>query len=303
MRTRILFVMVIFSFVVGCAPSVVRYKMEEPVVQREVNIRGLESNDKIIEISDAYRGQYDQEGKFWIVINRKPDFFIGKIDLNSGNVTNLKVLDNYDFDYTIYWDKLDETKMGGGEKVGRACLSGCCMGVPVKTDEYGFDAEKIFWGDKDHRFQISWQWAQTSRSHSYVTYHTYEGKVAQKFLKGDNIVTINTNNSYGYFYNLVRGNIRKWRLYPVGEDTYIGAQPSLPLEEIAEVVFLAYDLKTSSSYGADMDFIGPRYYVDTGVNRDGNLVSIITGSPGNYVIRQFPAKDFIKAIKLFKAVQ
>jgi len=303
-KTKILFVIVVLFFMIGCAPSIVRFKMEEPIVQREVRVRGLESNDKIVEISDAYKGQYDQEGNFWVVISRKSNFFIGEIDFNSGNVTNLKVLDNYDSGYTIYWDKLNETKMGEGEKLGRSCLTGCCMGVPIKTDEYGFDAEKSFWGDKNHRIQISWQWAQISRSHQYGTEYRRHGKISQKFLKGDNVASINENNSFGYFSNYdVRGNIKKFRFYPAGDDIYIGAQPSPPLEEIIKVDFFAYDLKTSSSYGADMDFLEPNYYVDTGVNRDGNLVSIITGSPGNYLIRQFSAKDFIKAIKLFKASQ
>jgi hypothetical protein len=281
----------------GCAPNIVRYKMDEPQNKQVFKISGLSLKDEVVEIFDTYSDQVTDETNLWICTKQLQKYSVGKLNVLTGEITDLTPITNYDRQKTFYWTMLNEQGMGAGAQVGNALMA---MTIGQSTDKYGFSAEKVFWGDPDHKVMIDYQYKQkTSSGYSYST-TTTQSAATQKFIKGEEIYSIGSSAGYSDTYALRM--VKKARYYPVSENTYVGFQPnSQKMNTIADM--FVYDISKASSIGADMDFGKPNYYIDAAVTKDGKKTIIVTGMKGAYSIIVFNTSDVVRAVKLMKAIQ
>ncbi len=297
-------VLLAFMLLSGCGASKgVVYEMTEPTPE-PVGIKGLSSDDQIVEMVDYANGKAAERNQLLVVVKRDREYHLGSLDFTSGTVSNLTPLQQYDPQHPLYWQKLEEEELSGLGKCWGTCMSATAIGGT--TEKYGFYAEKEFWGDKDHKVTISYQFKKEEETRSgwytSTTYTTTQAKATEKFIMGDKVEEANQVSGYwGNFRS--NGNVRKARYYPVGsEDYYFGAQPDLP-EQSEFVRFFVYYPNNNNMSGAQADYRSSKPYVDAGVIRSGALVGIIVGKPGEYMLKRFSAPDFAKAIKLHRAVQ
>ncbi|RMF54404.1 MAG: hypothetical protein D6748_16460 [Calditrichaeota bacterium] len=281
--------------VYGCSSSLIRYVITEPPVEAEIDIKGLEPKDKIIEVSDVYNGSYCAGDTFWVVVKRKKKYLLGKIDIRSGNVNHLVPMEAYDPRHPIYWTTLEENQMGFMGKVKGSFLAR--MTGNGTTDKYGFEAEKVFWGEQNHLVSITYQWKKNEDKMIDIAYENSAS--TQRFLIGNDVIDMLASHGYNWAF-FRTGNVRKCRFYPAGDNTYLGIEPNT-LEDTYVVTFVVFDTQLKESWGADLDFRVP--YVDGAVTRDEQLVGIVVGKPGSYSIKQYPVQSFVRNVKLHKAIQ
>lgn len=304
MKYVLIFVAVFTSLLfLGCSPNIVRYVADEPKY-KDINIEEINSDEEIVEISEAYKKEIDKKGLYWVVILKDDEHFLNKIDLMTGKITRLNQKIEYDPDQPIYWDMFTEDKMD----VGESCIGGCLAATPIggTTSKYGFNAEKMFWGDPDHKVNISYAYSESRSSTSSTIYTTTSQGSTQKFIKNDKIVDINVFNGYVGAFSL--GVANKIRYFPVDKNNYIGVQPN-SRSDINTITCLAYVVDYSNesanqkSFGADFTLPVPYYYIDAGVTKDGNTLSMVLLSGKKYILRKYPCKEFTKNIKLLRTVQ
>ena len=290
----------------ACGAGGIRYVLMPPEV-KEIRITGLTPGDTIIEVFDNYKGKNAELGNLWIQVKRGSSYLLGKINFNSGVVSNLEP--NYgDSARYFYWTNLQESIMDEGSRMLGCCLSMTAFGGT--TEKYGFEAEKIFWGDREESVKISFQYKRQEATYSYGGFitpaYSYTdtkefGGAIQSFIKGEKIYGISRVTGYAHNFN-VDGNVLKARFYPVNETNYVGIQPA-SLKKCSSVVLFHYDTEQLASYGAVMDFPSGIYYVDAGLPLDSDSFGIIDQSGDDYFLLLYKVDQLTRAIQLLKVMQ
>lgn len=277
----------------SCGPTT--YVMKEPEF-KDVVITGLSKGTNIIEVSDIYDNQLSKNNSYWIVVRSEKKYQIGKIDMVSGAVTDLKPLDVYSNDKPLYWTNLNENKMSTGAKLLGACMSSTAIGGT--KEDYSFIAEKYFDNNDQHLVHVEYSIKESGRKDLYgggTEEITWGRKL--KFLIGDKILEPLSEFGHIHIFSSNR-NILKSRFYPIGERQYISIQPNEP-KGTNKIAIIYYDLgRDKSSWGAQYKL--PKNYVDCCVSQDGKIVGIIIGKEGNYILRQYSSENMIKNVKALK---
>ncbi len=290
----------------GCGSAGVRYVMDEPAFS-DVTVRGLNEGDKIIEVSDAYKGKINDENTFWCVIERDGNYQLGKLNIATGEIKDLNPMaeDEYGEHKSIYWDSFNEENLGGGE----ACMGSLLAATPCggTISKYGLNAQKRMWGDPDNTIKVSYQYeAKQSTSSNYTT-TSWQSAGTQTFSRGDKVVTINVFDGYGSAYNLQTGKYA--RFYPIDENNYLGFQAE-KIRDADMVNVFAYILNfndeaaNQKSFGAGLERL-PGTYIDGCATKDGKTACLILRdvNSGNYIIKKGPTKEYIKNVKMLRAIQ
>jgi hypothetical protein len=289
----------------GCQPTGVRYMFDAP--KAEVSpLKGLNGEDEIIEVTDFNGTNWAEGNNLFTVIHRGDDYLAGRLDLTTGQVSDLAIVPGYKEEKPLYWTRLEEDQLSGLGK----CWGGCMASTPCggTTGRYGFNAEKIAWGNENKKVMLSYQFEQIQQTQSTgyrssQTVTTVNAALTQKFIEGDTIITIEKSDGFYKAFNST-GNIKRARYYPIDANTYLSFQPDGMDKDNKITDFITYNLKERKSMGADLDFPGDdgNFYVDGGVTRDGALVAIVTGEPGKYKVNRYNSTAFVKAVRLFRAV-
>ena len=280
----------------GCGASQIYYEFDKPSPEQVVPVQALKKSEAIIELTDFYNGVSADSNYLFVLVNSGSKYKIGKLDMLSGSISDLKDVQNYNEEKSIYWDKLKITDEGGN--VFQICLSLTMIGGT--TEDYRFVAEKKFLGNDTHKVIVSYRYTEEHSESSYSSRTAWQYKTGQQFVNGDIVEDINDFSGSYQSFNL-EDNVKKSRYYPVTENLYIGMQPR-DAEATNEVTFFNYDLSTKKSWGA-RTFFNKDLYVDGGVIKNGTLLCIITGRTGNYSINIYPTKTFLNQIKMLRASQ
>lgn len=285
-------------FLIGCGGSS-NYFFNEPT-SKEIKIDGLEKNDEIVEISDSYKNVYTDGKEFWVTIQKEQsNYFIGKINFESGRIFDLVKLKDFDpSEQSIYWTALMEDHTGTATKVLNFIFGG-------GSKFYTFEGIKQFWSNTYNYVKVYYYWNDEHRV-------TYQGRIktitdsenmayALEFSDSSGSTFINRHN--GYITNVNDNyNGKKVRILKINENLYLGVQP-FELEPTSEVMFFVYEVNYANnygiSYGAKLPVINYPY-VDAVINKEGTEIGIIYKSNKGYLMKKYSTNEFVKNIKSLK---
>jgi hypothetical protein len=290
---------------VGCGANLVRYVMDEPPFT-DIEVKGIDNEDQIIEVSDAYKNQVNDDGTFWCVVYKDGNYQLGKLNVETGEIKDLSPLSETDYseEQSIYWDSFNEEGMGGGEACIGACLSQTAFGGT--TDKYGLNAQKNIWGNPENTVKVSYQYTQEQSTSTYYTTTSWQSGATQTFSKNDKVATINVSDGYVHAFNLRAGKYARY--YPIDDNNYLGLQEqNKDGENMLYVITYLLNFNDESanqkSFGARLENLDG-IYVDGCVTRDGKIACIILKKGyDKYIIQRANTKDLVKNVKMFRTIQ
>lgn len=310
MKTMLLWVIILMSSF-GCGSSLrLQYTVDPPLPDESI-IRGLNAKDKIIEIFDAYNGRPVRDGRLWMVVQRGKAFALGELDLGSGKVKLVKRLRVYDHDSTLYWTAFREKRIGVGKRL-LGSLAGA-LGGEGTTDAYNASARKVFWGIRGNYAVITYGFERTHQTNLLAATatngdlevtNTNANLLGQTFISGGD--SFNIVNTEGFRMVVQwdsqkgKSNMKRSRYYPTQKMGYfMSFHPDLYKKKV--VYFCAHELKTETVWAAGLVF--PEEFIDAGITKDGAWLGVVTGKPGQYILRRYAALDFIDGVQNFKIRQ
>ncbi|MCX7832996.1 MAG: hypothetical protein N2490_02150 [Ignavibacteria bacterium] len=283
---------------IGCAGSV-RYYFDEPQHQ-DINIEGLEQKDIIVEVSDSYKNIYTDGSEFWIVINSDTTYKIGKLDFQTGKISDLKPLQNYNEDEnSIYWTYISEDSPGLLTKIANI------LG-PSSDKWYEFLGKKYIWGNTNNIVDAKYFWRQSKD----VTFKGQWQILSESENTAYKIVFIDDDKEcevleyYGHKFGDLKEEYtgKKCRFYKIDSISYLGFMPeNMPTSTTTKYFYYIVNYKNRKgiSYGAMMPE-SELEYVDAIVDKEGKNVGIIFKKNKVYILRKYSVNDFINKIKSYR---